>query len=107
LLQTINYAVWNMLVPLESFSGEPDAAGMAVNFFLLSLMAWLALASRAAATRWAHMVLGVLVAVVKLLAVIVIATDAPSFALIFNEAWGFAVAGLIIFYAWKLPKIAA
>jgi LytS/YehU family sensor histidine kinase len=87
---------------------------VAVFFFLPCLMAWFCLTLKDSLIRWLSIMLGILLAVIKLVALsgILAGEGRPlasivkesSDAVLFTEIWALVATGLIVWYAWKWPK---
>jgi hypothetical protein len=109
LLQTVNYLSY-ILIGL--FETEPfgatieDGAGLVVSifFFVPCLLAFVSLVYPSS-SRWPNIVFGAVFASLKLAGTLGLVGNL-SVAIFINEIWGFFAAGLIVWYAWKLPTIA-
>jgi hypothetical protein len=109
LLQTVNYAALILITRLGTPEGgaDGDGSGIAMFFFIPCLLAWLVFVLKPAVSRWMHIVFGSLFALLKLVATVMGVPAGESFGYLFNEAWGFAAAAILIWLAWRAPKTAA
>ena len=105
LLQTVNYAAYILIGFVEAggvvTTGSADGLLIAIFFFVPCLMAWVSVVAPAA-SRWPNLVIGGLFVLLKLAATLgLVAPLTP--AVFFNELWGLIAAGMLVWYAWKLP----
>jgi hypothetical protein len=108
ILQALNFiAVLVMPDAMAAVVAEMgDIIGLviAIYFVILALMLWLAVFTKPKVSRWPMLVVGALFGFVKIQWIISALTGEMIAGLLINEVWGFAVAVLTVWYAWKAPK---
>ncbi len=110
LLQPVNYVAYILIALYEAepfgAAADPDSGWLlAVFFFVPCLMAWFSVAA-SKASRWPNLAFGAVFALLKLSAALGLVADISP-PIVFNELWAFLAAGLVVWYAWKLPAVAA
>ena len=88
---------------------EPESSGilLSVYFLLFALLIWLACVLKASVGRWVHIVFGALTVLLKGGYVARSLTGGDSMGFLLNETWGLAAAALLVWVAWRLPKVEA
>ena len=80
-----------------------DGTGIAIIFFTIFILIWLTLVTKPAISRWPNIVFGLLLFILKLLAITgVLVKLSPG--IIIVELLGAILAAFVIWYGWKIPK---
>ena len=109
LLQIINYFLYiqSMLFSgaIELGGSSPDvrAIGGPITFFIMCSMVWLSFVLNPSMSRWPSIVLGGLLAIIKVIGTVGGITSSNPGAII-TETWGLVVGIMIVWYGIKAPK---
>jgi hypothetical protein len=86
---------------------EPESAGVLLSayFLLFSLLIWLAFVLKAAIAKWVHIIFGALTVLLKGGYVAQGLEGTESVGFLLNEIWGLVAAALLVWVAWRLPRV--
>ena len=109
LLQVVNFVSIVFITYFETglIAGqEPTSIGplLGAYFFLFALLIWLPFGIGPAIGRWIHLVFGALTVLLKAGYVAQSLGGGNSGAFLFNEIWGLAAAGWLIWVARRVPE---
>jgi len=78
---------------------------VSVYFLLFALLIWLTFVLKAGLGRWMHMVFGSLTVLLKGSYVVQSLAGAESIGFLLNETWGLLAAALLVWVAWRMPRV--
>ena len=86
---------------------EPESVGVLVTvyFFLFALLIWFAFALKVNIGKWVHVVFGILMVLLKAGYVAQSLGGTESIGFLLNETWGLLAAALLVWVAWRSPRI--
>jgi hypothetical protein len=92
---------------IAAYTPEDVGPLLAGYFFLFALLISLAYALKPAVSRWIHLAVGALTALLKAGYVVQGLGGESSGAFLFNEVWGLVAAAWLVWVAWNVPKVDA
>jgi hypothetical protein len=86
---------------------EPESVGvlLSVYFLVFALLIWLAFVLKVGIGRWVHIIFGALMVLLKGGYVAQSLGGAESMGFLLNEIWGLLAAALLVWAAWRSPKV--